>query len=101
MDQTPDAVPLLAVALGIGADGVKAEEDEVVNPLDMEVDDDDDLLVSLRFVFKGESTTCHDLELTFSSTRRFRKKLRTKKSQSPNSTCLHPVPSRRARRRSW
>ena len=47
IDDTPDAITLLATSLG-AAQGQPKTEDAVLNPLDMDLDDDeeDDLLVS-------------------------------------------------------
>ena len=45
MDNAPEAIQLLAPSFGVVPGQVK-EEDEILNPLDMEMDDED-LLVSI------------------------------------------------------
>lgn len=52
LDNTADAQPLLAVPLGVDtgrSSGVKDEDlDEILNPLEMDLEDDEDLLVRPR-----------------------------------------------------
>lgn len=60
-ENSADAQPLLAAALGISNVVKEEEEEEILNPLDME-DDDDDLLVS--FFFSPSSSLIHHV-LTF------------------------------------
>lgn len=44
IEETDDAQPLLASALGVFGE-VKDEDEEILNPLDMDLEDEDDLLV--------------------------------------------------------
>ena len=55
-ENSPDAEPLLAASLGIIPGEIKEEDNQVLNPLDMDVDDDD-LLVSVQ------RETCSNVQL--------------------------------------
>nr|XP_019049865.1 symplekin [Kwoniella bestiolae CBS 10118]OCF28795.1 symplekin [Kwoniella bestiolae CBS 10118] len=66
IEGTPDAIPLLASVLGVGVTKVEPKEedvDEILNPLDMDLDDDDLLLEGDDEIPQEDE----DMPLTFSS----------------------------------
>lgn len=99
-DGRPEAIQLLRQAL-LGEDAAgqatktetKDEDDEILNPLDMDVEDDEDLLVS--HVYRGA-----EFALTSSNSMR-RTKRRTRRSCSPISSYLRQNRSIRPKRAQW